>query len=398
MASRVIGWWAEGRDEAMEQDSVTAADEAAAADDAFGADLYRLLAEHAPDTVFSPVSVASALRMALCGARGRTAAELASALHGSPDAAPEGLHAVSAVVRDVAAGGSVTFLAPSTMWVQSGLPLQPGFTAELLAAAASLVDADFASAPEAARSEINRMIAEQTAGKITGLLPPHSVDTDTRLVLSSAIYLKAAWADPFGENATRDAPFYPDGPGSPALDVPMMSGTAARAYQRGDGYQAVVLPYRDGSLAMAVVLPDGPLTALGPAIAASGVRGLLAGASRRQVTLSMPRFRLEAAFDLIPALKRLGVTEAFSRQADFSGITEAERLRISAVAHKAYIDVDEHGTEAAAATAVTFHAMAMMRPPPPVTMIVDRPFLFAIIHTPTGLPLFVGQVSHPRPR
>jgi serpin B len=394
----------------MEEESVTtttppvsppagaAAAGTAAADDAFGADLYRLLTEQASDTVFSPVSVAGVLRMALCGARGRTAAELASALHGSSAAAPEGLRAVSAVVRDVTAGGSVTFLAPSTMWVQSGLPLQPGFTADLLAAAAAVVDADFARAPEAARSEINRVIAEQTAGKITGLLPPHSVDTETRLVLSSAIYLKAAWTEPFAENATRDAPFYPDGPGGPALDVPMMSGTAARAYRRGDGYQAVVLPYRDGGLAMAVVLPDGPPTALGPAIAAGGLRGLLAGASRHQVTLSMPRFRLEAAFDLIPALKRLGVAEAFSGQADFSGITEAERLRIGAVAHKAYVDVDEHGTEAAAATAVLFHAMAAMRTPPPVTMIVDRPFLFAIIHTPTGLPLFIGQVSHPRPR
>ena len=178
----------------------------------------------------------------------------------------------------------------------------------------------------------------------------------------------------------------------------MMSGTATRAYQRGDGYQAVVLPYRGGGLAMAVVLPDGPLTELGPAIAAGGLRSLLAGASTRQVTLSMPRFRLEAAFDLIPALKRLGVAQAFGPQADFSGITEAEQLRISAVAHKAFIDVDEHGTEAAAATAAAFHAMAMRRTPPPVTMIVDRPFLFAIIHTPTGLPLFVGQVSHPRPR
>jgi serpin B len=299
----------------------------------------------------------------------------------------------------VAAGGSVTFLAPSTMWVQSGLPLRPGFTAELLAAvAASVVDADFARAPEAARSEINRVIAEQTAGKITGLLPPQSVDAGTRLVLGSAMYLKAAWAEPFPETATRDAPFYPDGPGGPALDVPTMSGTATRAYQRADGYQAVVLPYRDGGLAMAVVLPDGPLTALGPAIAAGGLRSLLAGASSRQVTLSMPRFRLEAAFDLIPALKRLGVAEAFSSQADFSGITDAEPLRISAVAHKAFIDVDEQGTEAAAATAAAFHAMAMVRNPPPVTMIVDRPFLFAIIHTPTGLPLFVGQISHPRPR
>jgi serpin B len=371
----------------------------AATDDAFGADLYRLLTDHATDTVFSPVSVASALRIALCGARGLTAAELASALHGSPDTAAEGLRAVSAVVHEVAADGSVTFRAPSTIWVQSGLPLQPGFTAELLAAAAaSFAAADFAGAPEAVRSEINRVIAEQTAGKITGLLPPHSVDVDTRLVLCSAMYLKAAWAEPFPENATHDAPFYPDGPGGPTLDVPMMRGTATRAYRRGDGYQAVMLPYLNGGLAMAVVLPDGPLTALGPAIAAGGLRGLLAGASRHPVALSMPRFRLEAAFDLIPVLRLLGVAEAFSCQADFSGITEAEALRISTVAHKAYVDVDEHGTEAAAATGMAFQAMVLVRTPPPVTMIVDRPFLFAIVHTPTGLPLFVGQVSHPRPR
>ena len=186
----------------------------AAADDAFGADLYRLLTEDTSDVVFSPVSVAGALQMALCGARGQTAAELASALHGSPDVAAEGLRAVSAAVRDVAADGSATFRAPSTVWVQSGLPLLPEFTAELrAAAAASVAGVDFAGAAETARNEINRVIAEQTGGKITGLLPPHSVDAATRLVLTSAIYLKAAWAAPFPDDATRDAPFYPDGPG-----------------------------------------------------------------------------------------------------------------------------------------------------------------------------------------
>jgi serpin B len=381
----------------MSEEPLAAPASAGAADDAFGADLYLLLTEDAPDTVFSPVSVASALRMALCGARGRTAAELARALHGSPDAAADGLRATSAAVRDIAADGSLTFRAPSTVWVQSGLPLLPAFTDALReAAAAAPADADFAGAPEAARAEINDVIAEQTAGKITGLLSPGAVTALTRLVLTSAMYLKAAWAEPFGENDTRDAPFYPDGPDRPGPDVPMMRGTAARAYRRGDGYQAVLLPYRGGGLAMAVVLPDGPVAALRPAIEAGGLRGLLDGTSRHQVTLSMPRFRLEAAFDLVPVLRRLGVSEAFTRQADFGGITAAERLAIGAVAHKAYVDVDEHGTEAAAATAVVFTASAVMRPPPRVTMVVDRPFLFAIVHTPTGLPLFLGQVSHPR--
>jgi len=374
----------------------------AIADDAFGADMYRLLSERAADTVFSPVSVAAALQTALCGARGQTAAELAGALHlgGSPDAAAEGLRALAALVSDVTADGAVTFRAPATLWVQTGLPLQPDFTARLReAAAAAVADADFSGAPQEARTEINRVIAEQTEGKITGLLPPGAVDDRTRLVLTSAIYLKAGWAETFPEQATTDAPFYPDGRDSPGLTVRMMRGTATRLYVRRDGYQAVALPYRGGGgLAMAVVLPDGPLAALRPAIMAGGLRGLLAGASRYRVTLSLPRFRVEAAFDLVPVLKQLGVTEAFTRRADFSGITEAERLLINAVAHKAYVDVDEQGTEAAAATAIIFRPTAAFRAPPSVTMTVDRPFLFAIIHTRTGLPLFVGQVSHPRPR
>jgi serpin B len=382
----------------QEQPGPTAAGPAIA-DDAFAADLYRELTEDAAETVFSPLSVAAALRMALCGARGQTAAELARALHESPDAPAEGLRATSAAVRDVAADGSVTLRAPSIVWVQSGLPLQPGFTSQLDdAGTAGLARAGFAEAPEAARSEIDRVIAGQTDGKITGLLSADAISAATRLVLTSAVYLKAAWADPFPEAATGDAPFYPDGPDGRGLTVPMMRGTAARAYRRGDGYQAVVLPYRGGRLAMAVVLPDGPPTTLRRAIAAGGLPGLLAGTSRHEVTLSMPRFRLEAGFDLIPVLKRLGVEQAFSRQADFSGITEAERLMINAVAHKAYVDVDEQGTEAAAATAIAFRPTAAFRAPTPVTMTVDRPFMFAIIHTPTGLALFIGQVRHPRSR
>jgi serpin B len=371
----------------------------AAADDAFGADMYQVLTENRADAVFSPASVAGALRMALCGARGRTASELASALHlnGSPEAAAEGWQALSAVLRDVTAGGSVTFRAPNILWVQSGLPLLPDFTARLAdTAAAAVADADFVAAPAAAREEINRVIAEQTEGKITGLLPPSAVDTATRLLLTSAIYLKAAWAEPFPGTATRDEPFYPDGPDRPSLAVPMMHGAAARAYLHGDGYQAVVLPYRGTSLAMAVVLPDGALAALRPKIAAGGLRGMLAGAARHQVTLSLPRFRLETAVNLVPALRQLGVTAAFTRDADFSGITAAQRLRIGAVVHEAYVDVDEQGTEAAAATAITFRPTAAFRPPPPVTMVVDRPFLFAIMDSRTGLPLFLGQVSHPR--
>ena len=374
----------------------TAERTAATADAAFGADLYRVLAEGAASIVFSPASVASALRMALSGARGETAAELARALHVDPSSRPEdaavsGLSLVPAG-RD---GGSAVFRAPNTVWVQAGLPLRAAFTGRLSRAAAALAEADFAAAPEAARAEINRVISAQTEGKITGLLPSGAITALTRLVLASAAYLKAAWAHPFSERATADRPFYPDGPDGPSLAVPMMRGTAARSYLRGDGYQAVLLPYRDVGLAMAVLLPDGPLTALRPKVAAAGLGGLLAGTAPHQVTLSLPRFRLEAAFDLIPALERLGITEAFGGDADFGGITSAEPLQIGAVAHKAYIDVDERGTEAAAATGVVIRTRAAVRPQQPVTMVVDRPFLFAIVDTSTSLPVFLGQVVRP---
>jgi serpin B len=379
----------------------------AAADDAFGARLLQLLAEQATDIVFSPASVAGALRMALCGARGQTAAELAAALQlggaelggaelggaelgGVPEAAAEGLRGMAALVADVTAAGLVTLRAPAEVWVQAGLALAPGFTARL--GPDAVAAADFAAAPQAARERINQAVAGQTAGRITGLLAPSAVSAATRLVLTSAVYLKAGWAQGFAESQTTDAPFYP---GGPALTVRMMHGTAARPYLRGQGYQAVLLPYQDSRLGLAVVRPDGPLASLLPLLAAGGLRGLLAGAARHEVTLAMPKFRLQTALDLIPALRRLGVREAFSGDADFTGMTSAARLAIDAVAHKAFIDVDEHGTEAAAATAISFRPLAAFRGPPRVSMTVDRPFLFAIVHLPSGLPLFLGQVSHP---
>ena len=260
---------------------------------------------------------------------------------------------------------------------------------------------DFRGAPRQARAQINELIAEQTAGKITDLLGPDAVSAATRLVLANAVYLKARWAFPFPASGTADTPFYPgpDGdagaePAGSPLTVPMMRRTADLAYLRADGYQAVLLPYQASRLAMAIVLPDGPLPTLAPRLA-GGLGPLLAGAARQRVALSLPKFRQRAGFGLIPVLRQLGIEDAFTDAADFSGITAQERLFISAVVHQAYIDVDEQGTEAAAATAIGMRPMAMRQEPDPIRMVVDRPFLFAIIDTATGLPLFLGQVTRP---
>jgi serine protease inhibitor len=367
-------------------------------DDAFGAALYRLLAADGGGLVFSPASIGAALRMALCGARGQTATEIAAALGlPGPQAAAGGLRLLSHALADLP-GDDIIVRAPNTMWVRSGLPVQPGFTATLReAAAVSIRDADFIRAADAARQEINDLIGKQTEGKITDLLPSGSIDALTRLVLTNAIYLKAAWAYPFPEPATADAPFYPEGPGTGSpVTVRMMRLTENLRYLREDGYQSVLLPYRGGRLAMTIVLPDGPPDPP-PADLAARLGALTRRGTSRQVRLALPRFRQEREFGLIPALRQLGIGQAFQPGgADFTGITTAEPLCLSAVAHKAYIDVDEHGTEAAAATAVMIRAVAAVRPAaPPVTMTVDHPFLFAITDTSTGLLLFLGRVIRP---
>lgn len=367
-------------------------------DDAFGAALYRLLAAEDGNLVFSPASIGAALRMALCGARGQTAAEIAAAMGlPGPQAAADGLRLLSRGLAGLP-GDGVILRAPNTMWLQSGLPVQPRFTAALReAAAVSIRDADFTRAADAVRREINDLIGKQTEGKITDLLPPGTIDALTRLVLANAIYLKAAWAHPFPESATADAPFYPEGAGTGSpVTVRMMRLTENLRYLREEGYQSVLLPYRGGELAMTIMLPDGPPDPP-PADLAARLGAVTRRGTSRRVTLALPRFRQEGEFGLIPALQQLGIRRAFQPDgADFTGITTAEPLFISAVMHKAYIDVDEHGTEAAAATAVVIRTTAAVRlDAPPVTMTVDHPFLFAITDASTGLLLFLGRVTRP---
>ena len=366
--------------------------QAVQADAAFGTDLYLKLAASG-NVVFSPASIAAALRMALAGARGDTAAELAAVLRlPGPEDAADGLKQLAGIRP----GDGLTFRAPNIMWLESTETVRDDFLAQL-AETVAVERCDFARAPEAARQVINDAVAQQTAGKITGLIPPGVMDSLTRLVLTNAVYLKALWTHQFPARDTTQKPFYPERLGPTPVD--MMHLAADLDYHRGDGYQAVLLPYRGGSLAMAVVLPDGPLSEFtGRLGGAGGVGGLLAGllssGDQCQVDLSMPRYRVDAGFMLKDTLESLGVRTAFTPAADFSGITDDEPLHISAVVHKAWIDVGEEGTEAAAATAVTISALALVRKPPPeVTLVLDRPFLFVIADAASGLPLFLGQFT-----
>jgi len=374
---------------------MTSITQAVQADAAFGTDLYGKLAGTG-NLVFSPASIATALRMALAGARGETATELAAALHlTGPEAAAEGLDQLAGIQ----AGDDLTFRAPNVMWVESAATVRDEYLREL-SGTVSLERCDFRGAPEASRQLINDTVAEQTAGKITGLIPPGLIDTLTRVVLTNAVYLNALWTQQFPVEETSQKPFQPERTGATPVD--MMHLAARQAYHRGDGYQAVLLPYRGGSLAMALVLPDGPLSEFPGQLGGLGgvgglLDGLLSSGAGAQVDLSLPRFRVDASFQLNDTLQGLGVRTAFSPGlADFSGITTDEPLYISAVLHKAFIDVGEKGTEAAAATAVAMRTLALVRKPQPdVRLVFDRPFLFVITDTESGLPLFLGQFTRP---
>lgn len=354
------------------------------ADLAFGTDLYSLLAPGSENLVYSPASVSAALSMALLGARGETATELASALRlPGPSAAADQVRALDGIDP----GDDISYRAANALWIQSGLRVRP----EFLDQPAAIESADFRAEPAAAAGRINQAVAEQTAGKIADLLQPGVVDSLTRLMLVNAVYLWAPWARPFPAADTADAPFYAERGSASTVD--MMSLLAPLGYDRGDGWQAVLLPYRGGALAMAIVLPDGPVSSLDVGL----VLSRLAGAASVSVRLRLPRFGLRTRLALVPALRSLGVARAFTPgAADFGGITEQEPLHISAVQHQAYIDVAELGTEAAAATGVAMRPLAARRAD--VTLTVDHPFLFAIVDTASALPLFLGHVSNPASR
>jgi serpin B len=251
---------------------------------------------------------------------------------------------------------------------------------------------DFANAPEASRVTINDWVSEETEGKIENLIPQGTIDPLTRLVLTNAIYFNAAWANPFQEEATQDGAFtLLDGSQS---TVPMMHQTEAFAYAKAKGYQAVELPYDGHEMSMVILLPDeGEFASFEDTLDADKARTIIDSLKRGQVALTMPRFEFDSEFGLNQALEAMGMPAAFSPGADFSGMTGSRELFISDVIHKAFVSVDEEGTEAAAATAVIMKLAAVAEEPVAVT--IDRPFMFLIRDIETGAILFVGRAVDP---
>ena len=370
---------------------------------AFALDLYRLLAERRDDEnlFYSPYSISLALAMTYAGARGETEEQMADALHFTLSQAD--LHtAFNALDQELSKRGEgaegkdgegFRLNIANAIWGQEDYQFLDTFL-DVLAEnyGAGLRVLDFASDPEKARGTINEWVSQETEGKIENLIPRNALGPLTRLVLTNAIYFNAAWAHPFEEAATRDAPFTRlDGT---EVTVPMMRQTESFGYIQGEGYHAAELPYDGGEMSMVVVLPDAErFETFEESLDAQQVQSLIEDITYRQVTVSLPRFEFDSALGLNEALGELGMPAAFSGAADFSGMTGNQDLFISDVLHKAYVSVDEEGTEAAAATAVVMAESAM--PTEPVEFTADHPFLFLIRDRGTGAILFVGRVLDP---
>lgn len=352
------------------------------------------------NVILSPYSAVAALTMAYAGARGPTAAEMADVL--SFGVADDRIHAarneldlrLTAPAEGDDDEEPFTLRVSNSLWAQEGYP----FLEEFLTVLAANYDAgmnlvDFAAAAEEARRAINDRVADDTGGRITELLPEGAVGELTRLVLVNAIWFTANWAEPFDPARTADGPFtLLDGS---TVTVPLMHGGGSLPYVRGDGYDAVRLPYA-GDASMLVVVPDeGGFEKVAAAFGPADLAAIAGTESVHEVDLTLPRFELRTDVSLSEALRGLGMVAAFTDPslpggADFTGMTEARELVVSDVIQEAFIAVDEAGTEAAAATAVV---VGITSAAPPATVTVDRPFLFFIERS--GEILFLGQVTDP---
>jgi serpin B len=362
----------------------------------FTVDLYKRLSENSGNLTLSPFNIATALSMTVAGARGRTAEEMRTVLHYSAgyDVA---LGALLSGLKKAGNSGGNELLAANSSWVQTGFPILPEFQNALIqnyqAAPRQL---DFAGAAEAARSRINNWTEEQTKSRIKDLLPPSSLDARTRLVLTSAIYFYGKWQAPFVTSLTKPAPFSL-APGSSA-QASFMNQTSHFGYTETPSCQILEMRYDGNGIAFDVLLPKTPtgLPSLEKSLSAETLTGWLGNLSTRNVQVSLPKFRAESEFSLGKALSAMGMPTAFTDEADFSGITPGGGLKISHVAHKAFVDVSERGTEAAAATAVVATLVAMRVEDPPVVFRADHPFIFLIRDTRSGAILFIGRLTNPR--
>jgi serpin B len=377
----------------------------------FALALFARLRENQGNLFFSPYSISTALAMTYAGARGQTETQMAKVLH-FPTLAGEKVppepamqegqfhSAFGVVVKDLnqrAKKGNYELAVANALWGQKGYKLLNDFLRLIETEyGGRLTEVDFVTATESARKTINAWVEEKTKDKIKELLKPGVLDTMTRLVLTNAIYFKGDWARQFKKDRTKQSPFTLAS--GEKVDAPMMNQTGEFRYMKAEDFQALELPYVDNELSMIILLPKetDALPKFEKTLNLEDFSQWLDRLHRREVIVSVPKFKMTSQFSLASVLTSMGMADAFSATAaDFSGITGGRDLFISAVIHKAYVDVNEEGTEAAAATGVTMRLTSVGPTQTPVFR-ADHPFLFLIRDNHSGSILFIGRLMNPQ--
>lgn len=376
------------------------------ANNRFASDLYSRL-ENNPayagsNLFFSPFSISSAVAIAYEGARGTTADEIRSAFYFPENMTTlrEGYSGVISGINRQDAG--YTLRTSNALWAEKTYPFLPDYTHTAGRwYAANTTNLDFVNAPEASRNTINRWTEEKTENKIRDLLPAGSIHPLTRLVITDAVYFKGTWVRPFDTSKTRDADFR-IAPGK-TVQVPMMEKTdpdAVYAYAETGDVQFIQMPYTRGNgtrLSMLVLLPRvDDIAAADRYLDPRNLSELQNASTYRRVMVYFPKFTLETKYSLPPVLASMGMHTAFSDNADFSGMDGTTYLSIEEIVHKAYVSVNEEGTEAAAATAIAMTGKGLPSEGPVPVFRADHPFLFLIQDQETGTILFLGRVVNPK--
>ena len=371
----------------------------AEANNSLAIDFFTQATKPSENAVFSPYSISAAFAMAYAGAAGETADQMQKVMHWSGPASKiaADFTALDQILKDAQKSGAVQLSIANALWPQKGFTFQKDYLALLEGNfKTALHEADFAKQPEAERSRINQWVEQQTKARIKDLLPPGSVSSLTRLVLANAIYFKAGWQTPFSTNSTRPAPFYLAAGGS--VSTPLMAKQSDFRYALMPNFKILELPYQGNELSMMVILPDATngLPELEKELTSAKLEAWTRALRRTEVSVFLPKFKLDFQLPLNAAMQALGMTDAFSQKdADFTDMTGNRDLFISQAMHKAFVEVNEEGTEAAAATGIVMNVRSAARPQEKPVFRADHPFIYLIRHQATGTVLFLGRLTNP---
>lgn len=372
-----------------------AAIEAVTAANDFAIRIFKQVAEPAKNVFLSPYSINVAFNMAMAGASDFTLEEFLAVFgHAAgEEKAQKNTGELLNFINSIQARGDVALAAANAIWPDLKFKLLPAFADTMKQVYQVEIQAlDFAGNKAGVVSTINGWVEEKTAGKISGPMNEGMVDEKTGMILINAIYFKGNWSEKFEKSATRPADFHVNA--EKTVKVNMMKQSEEFMYVARPEFKAIELPYAGKDLGMLLLLPSEGLgietleEKLSPDFLAETIDGM----HKEEVILGLPSFKLETQFSLNNAMKALGLSRAFSAQAEFKRMSETKGIFISSAIHKAFVEVNEEGTEAAAITMMEMQCESYQEPP---TFIADRPFIFIIRERQTGCILFIGRLANP---